>query len=135
MFAGGAGGFREIQRQVSLSRESPWRKLSAWPKIRREFSAENTLFNTDGRSRIACSVLSLRPGAIMSVQRHRFRRASALPPGFTLVELLVVIGIIALLVSILFPALQKAKAHAAMVKCMSNERQLMQAFLMFAGEH
>ena len=65
----------------------------------------------------------------MSVQPHRSPRA------FTLVELLVVIGIIALLVSILFPALQKAKAHAAMVKCMSNERQLMQAFLMFANDH
>lgn len=55
--------------------------------------------------------------------------------GFTLVELLVVIGIIALLISILLPALGKAQMAAKRTQCMSNMRQLAMAIVSFANDH
>src|SRR5260370_41013229 len=60
--------------------------------------------------------------------------ARRLRRGFTLVELLVVIGIIALLVSILLPALNKAREDAKRVRCLSNQRQLVMAWQMYAAE-
>ena len=55
--------------------------------------------------------------------------------GFSLVELLVVIGIIALLIAILMPTLGRARESANSLKCQAQQRQILQAMMLHAHEH
>jgi len=63
------------------------------------------------------------------------RQPLAVPAGFTLIELLVVISIIALLISLLLPALSSARAVGKMTQCLSNLRQQGAAEHMYASDY
>jgi prepilin-type N-terminal cleavage/methylation domain-containing protein/prepilin-type processing-associated H-X9-DG protein len=69
--------------------------------------------------------------AIGIVGSHTRRSRGA----FTLVEILCVIGIIALLIAILLPTLRRAREAAKQVQCLSNLRQITSATIMWAQEH
>jgi prepilin-type N-terminal cleavage/methylation domain-containing protein/prepilin-type processing-associated H-X9-DG protein len=71
----------------------------------------------------------LSPPPLLSSRRSSSRRA------FTLVELLVVIGIIAVLVSILLPTLRSVRRQANLVQCSSNMKQLSMAMLMYIQDN
>src|SRR5688572_14108756 len=64
-----------------------------------------------------------------------FTQGPARGRGFTLVELLIVIGLIALLISLLIPALSRAREQSNRVKCMANLRTLGQAMFLYAANH
>ena len=55
--------------------------------------------------------------------------------GFTLIELLVVIAIIAILAAILFPVFARAREKARQTSCLSNEKQIMLGWIMYAQDY
>jgi prepilin-type N-terminal cleavage/methylation domain-containing protein len=71
---------------------------------------------------------------MQSAPRLRRRKHTA-GDGFTLVELLVVVGIISLLIAMLLPALTTARESANRIKCSSNLRSLGQFVFLFAQDH
>jgi prepilin-type N-terminal cleavage/methylation domain-containing protein len=65
---------------------------------------------------------------------NNIRRSHRPAGGFTLVELLVVVGIISILIALLLPALNKAREAAKRTACLSNERQIAMAYMMYAND-
>src|SRR5262245_27228644 len=69
------------------------------------------------------------------LSRFPSRSCSHAQDAFTLVELLVVIGVVSMLISILLPSLQRAREAAYTTQCLSNVRQIGLAAMMYVNDH
>ena len=75
----------------------------------------------------------MRTAAVSAVRKPVRLRGSE--RGFTLLELMAVMVIIAFVMAMLLPALSKSKARAEGIYCLSNIKQLQMAWEMYAGDH
>src|SRR5438034_8617558 len=83
------------------------------------------------RTRSQTAAMKMLSGNLPSHQSGAGFRTS----GFTLIELLVVVAIVALLATLLLPALAKAKLKTQGIHCLGNTRQLALGWLMYADDH
>lgn len=70
----------------------------------------------------------------LPLKTHSYASRRATQPTFTLIELLVVVAIIAILSSLLLPALSKARAKARLIQAVSQSKQIMAALHMYGGD-
>ena len=72
---------------------------------------------------------------VLKQQGSSGRRKDVRAAAFTLTEMMVVVALIAILASLLLPAISRSKSKALRIKCVSNLRQVGQAFTLYADDH